>query len=60
MDQYPAVAMTGQGTPGTPHRDGLEHTPTLREELYRPHPPKGETILMLVQPADTTDGPMEG
>ena len=36
-------------------REGLEHTSTLREDLYRQQPPEGEAIPILVQPARIVD-----
>ena len=40
-----------------PTREGLDHTSTLKEELYMRHLMEGESIPILVQPAETIDGP---
>ena len=44
----------------TPTREGLEHTSTLREDLYRWLPPEGYPIPILLQPVSITGGPLEG
>ena len=44
----------------TLNKEGLEHTSTMREDLYRKRPPEGEATPILVQPAEIPDGPPEG
>ena len=44
----------------TPTREGLEHTSTLGEDIYRRRPQEGEPIPILLQPVSIADGPLEG
>ena len=46
--------------PTSPTKEGLEHTSTLREDLYRRLPPEGAEILILVQPVRIAYRPPEG
>ena len=39
-----------KGHPKPLTREGLDHTSTLREDLYRQTPPEGKAIPILVQP----------
>ena len=39
------------------NREGLEHTSTLREDIYRQHKPGGEPIPILVLLVSITDTP---
>ena len=39
---------------------GLEHNLTPREDIYRRCSPENEAIPILVQPADISDGHLEG
>ena len=45
----------GQGTPSI--REGLDHTSTLREDIYRQRPAEGASIPILAQPAEIPDEP---
>ena len=40
--------------------EGLEHTSTLRKDLYRRSPTEGKAIPILVQPVDIPDRHPEG
>ena len=60
MEQDPVVALKFQGSTDKPAREGLEHTSILSEDLYRRHPPEGESINILLPPAAIADGPSEG
>ena len=46
--------------PPPPTREELEQTSTLREDLYRWHPPEREANPILVQPERITDDTPEG
>ena len=46
--------------PTLPTIEEMDHTSTLREELYRRHPPEGASILILVQTAEMEDDPPGG
>ena len=41
-------------------REGLEHTSTLREDIYRRRPPEGVPISILAQSAEIPDEPPGG
>ena len=56
----PVLVPTGQVIASNTHQGGLEHTSTLREELYRWRPLEGAPIRILAQPVETPDGPPEG
>ena len=43
-----------------PTREGLEHTSTLSEDLYRRFSLEGTIILILLQPTNIPNGPPEG
>ena len=47
------------GHPTSPTREVLEYTSTLREDLYRRHPPEGDAIQILVKPENITDNTQE-
>ena len=49
-----------KGHQAPPTREQLEHTSTLREDLYMRLPPEGEPLSILVQPVSIADGPTEG
>ena len=49
-----------KGHRAPPTIKGLEHTSTLREDLYRRRPPEGGPIPILVQPVSITDRNPEG
>ena len=46
--------------PTPPNREVLEHTSTLREDLYRQHPPECTSIPILAQLEMIADGTPEG
>ena len=48
-----------KGNPAPLTREWMEHTSTLREDLYMCHPTEGEAISIVVQPAYIVDGPLE-
>ena len=58
MGHNPAVVPVGQGPPST--REGLDHTSTLSEDIYRRRPPEFMPILILAQPAEIPDEPPGG
>ena len=49
-----------KGHPIPPNKEGLEHTSTLRDNLYRRRPIEGKAIPILVQPQKIADYTMEG
>ena len=46
--------------PPPPTREGMEHTSTRREDIYRQRPLEGKAVPILLQPSDIPGGPPEG
>ena len=49
-----------KGNPTPPTREVMEHTSTLREDLYKQCPSEGEATLIIVKPSMISDRPPEG